>query len=104
MFAKVAVIIMSCIGSMSFADYNPHILNASLSFVQRHPQQCSMSAPLVLDWDVSIEQCQSRAEIHFMPGWLQDPANKGRVWLGAKCERHEAQDIIMGPIEERAEH
>jgi hypothetical protein len=34
--------------------------------------------------------------LNFMPGWMKQ--NPERVWLGAKCEEHKPQDVIMGAM------
>jgi hypothetical protein len=95
MLSTVAIVVYSCIAGASFEDFDPHRLDAAGDFVRKHPDLCQAEPPLLLDGDVSLAQCQSRAQLTFMPNWIQ--GHPDRVWLGARCEEHSGQDVIMGP-------
>lgn len=96
MFPIIAIVVYSCAAGASFDDFNPHRLDAVKLYVAEHPQICQAEPPLILDAEVSLQQCQSRAMLGFMPGWMRQ--HPDRVWLGAKCEEHKPQDVIMGPV------
>jgi hypothetical protein len=96
MFTSIAIVVFSCAASASFDDFNPHRLDAAKLYVIEHPEICQADPPLVLDAEVTLEQCRSRAMLNFMPGWMKQ--NPERVWLGAKCEEHKPQDVIMGAM------
>ena len=102
MFTSIAIVVFSCAAGASFDDFNPHRLDAARLYVTEHSEICQTDPPLMLDAEVSLEQCQSRAMLGFMPSWLKD--HPDRVWLGAKCEEHKPLDVIMGamPREEEA--
>jgi hypothetical protein len=96
MFTNIAIVVYSCAASASFDDFDPHRLDAAKHYVLAHPQLCQAEPPLILDAEVTLEQCRSRAMLNFMPGWLKE--HPQRVWLGAKCEEHKPQDVIMGAM------
>lgn len=96
MFASISIVVFSCAASAAFDDFNPHRLDAAQHYVLEHPQICMVEPPLILDAEVTLEQCRSRAMLGFMPGWLRQ--HPDRVWLGAKCEEHKPQDVIMGAM------
>lgn len=95
MLPTVAIVVYSCVAGANFDDFDPHRVDAAGYFVKQHPDICEAEPPLVLDGDVSLSQCQSRALLSFMPSWMI--GHPGRVWLGARCEQHAGQDVIMGP-------
>ena len=79
MFASIAIVVFSCAASASFDDFNPHRLDAAKLYVIEHPEICQADPPLVLDAEVSLEQCRSRAMLNFMPGWMKQiiPSGSG---------------------------
>jgi hypothetical protein len=95
MLPTVAIVVYSCVAGANFDEFDPHRTDAAGYFVRQHPDICQTEPPLVLDGEVSLAQCQSRALLNFMPSWMQ--GHPDRVWLGARCEEHTGQDIIMGP-------
>lgn len=99
MFQTVAIVVYSCLATATFNDFNPHTLDAAKHYVASHPELCMAEPPLILDAEVTLEQCRSRAMLGFMPGWLKQ--HPDRVWLGARCEEHQPADIIMGPAKDQ---
>ena len=95
MLPSVAIVVYSCVAGANFDEFDPHRTDAAGYFVRQHPDICQTEPPLVLDGEASLAQCQARALLNFMPNWMQ--GHPDRVWLGARCEEHTGQDIIMGP-------
>ena len=87
MAPSIAIIVYSCIASAPLDDFNPHQINAAQIYTKAHPGICRVDPPVVLENDMTLEQCQSRAMLQIMPGWIT--GHPDRVWLGAKCENHE---------------
>ena len=87
MLRNIAIIVYSCLASASLDDFNPHQINAAVIYTQAHPDICRADPPVVLENDMTLEQCQSQAMLQLMPGWMTEHTD--RVWLGAKCENHE---------------
>lgn len=96
MFQLVSIVVLSCATWTNFDSYDPHRLDANLIFVRQHPDTCKEEPPQVLGADVTLEQCMVRAELSYLPQWMQKPENAHRVWLGVRCEKHDPQDEIMG--------
>ena len=87
MAPSIAIIVYSCIASAPLDDFNPHQINAAQIYTKAHPGICRVDPPVVLENDMTLEQCQSQAMLQIMPGWMTE--HPDRVWLGAKCENHE---------------
>jgi hypothetical protein len=68
MLRSVAIIVYSCLASASLHDFNPHQINAALVYTQAHPDICRADPPVVLENDMTLEQCQSQAMLQVMPG------------------------------------
>ena len=79
----VAIVVYSCLASAPLDDFNPHMVGAVQAYVARHPGICRSDPPLLLEREVSFEECQTQGFLHFMPGWQRD--HPDRVYLGAPC-------------------
>jgi hypothetical protein len=88
MVPSIAIIVYSCLSTASFDDFNHHQINAALIYVRAHPSICGADPPVVLESDMTLEQCQSRVMLQFMSGWMIE--HPDQVWLGAKCENRES--------------
>ena len=93
--SSVAIVVYSCLASLSFDDFNPHQLNAAGAYVAAHPGVCEAEPPLFLGDELTLEQCRWGAMLHYMPGWIKD--HPDRVWLGATCESREPDSWVRSP-------
>jgi hypothetical protein len=87
----VAIVVYSCLASAPLDDFNPHMVGAVQAYVAQHPGICAAAPPLILQVDVSFEECQSQGLLHFMPGWQQN--HPDRVYLGAPCFVHRPEPL-----------
>jgi hypothetical protein len=95
----IAIIVYSCLATATFDDFDPHQVNAAAGYVARHPGICRQESPLILETDVSLEECQSQGFLNFMPEWMQE--HPDRVWLGNRCEPHQSETIEFHPLREQ---
>jgi hypothetical protein len=77
------------------------MLNAVQAFVASHPGICSADPPLILQADVSLEECQTHGFLHFMPGWIKD--HPERVYLGSPCIVHTPEPLVIHALPQNAE-
>ena len=97
----VAIVVYSCLASAPLDDFNPHMVGAVQAFVASHPGVCSADPPLILEADVSLEECQIRGVAHFMPDW--QAAHPDRVYLGAPCFVHTPEPLELRALPQSAD-
>lgn len=85
MIGFIEIIVYSCIVTSAGLPGYDAATNYGWQYAERHPQICDEEAEQIYT-PITLEQCQSRSILMFMPGWLQRPENADRVWLGARCE------------------
>lgn len=86
----IFVVVYWCLASAPLDTFDPHQVDAVARFVSANPATCHASPPVVIvrtdgDMGISLNECRARQIIAYMPTWLQDPTNVGRVYLGAEC-------------------
>jgi hypothetical protein len=96
----IAIVVYSCLASAPLDDFNPHMLGAVQAYVTRHPGICSAEPPLILERDITLEECQSQGFLHFMPNWIA--AHQDRVYLGAPCFVHRPEPLELYPLPQNA--
>jgi hypothetical protein len=67
----IAIIVYSCLATATFDDFDPHQVNAAAGYVARHPGICRQESPLILEADVSLEECALRFSRHMPIGRFQ---------------------------------
>lgn len=80
------MVVYWCLATLSMDHFNPHQVGAVSTFIEQHPESCKAEPSdfLMID-NVTVETCRRRAMLSYMPGWMQKPANKDRVFLGSDC-------------------
>jgi hypothetical protein len=97
----VAIVVYSCLATAPLDDFNPHQIGAVQSFVARHPGICSAEPPLILEADVSLEECQARGFLRFMPDWQAE--HPERVYLGSPCFVHTPEPLVIHALPQSAD-
>lgn len=93
----VAIVVYSCLASAPFDDFNPHMVGAAQAYVARHPGICAADPPLLLEADVTVQECQSQGMLHFLPQWQSQ--HPDRVFLGAPCFVHQPEPVEFHALE-----
>jgi hypothetical protein len=87
----IAITVLWCLNSAPFDQFNPHQLGAAQAFVRAYPDVCGVDPPLILERDVTLEQCQSQGFLHLLPGYHEN--RPGRVYMGAPCVVHQPEPL-----------
>ena len=95
----ILIVVFWCSANAPISTFNPHEIHAVEKFVAANPDTCHASPAEEVTGPETIAECEARAIIEYMPGWLAK--NEGKLYLTAQCFARKYEPLDMEAMKRR---